>query len=234
MFDFSTQALIEKLTRLMIIFLVLPVHEFAHAWTAKRLGDDTAEYQGRLTLNPIAHIDLVGGLLLFFTGFGWAKPVPVDPLRFNRKHTLRGGMALTAVAGPLSNLIAALLGMNIIRIFTLPQFAEIFFQADIETKLTFPLMLYYFLFYFIQINIGLAVFNLLPVPPLDGSKVLAYFLPNKANGVIRWIEQNQMIVYLVFIVLLNTSILQIPLSWLSNLIFDALYFLTGWIPLLFG
>lgn len=232
MFDLSTQAIIEKLTRLLIIFLVLPVHEFAHAWAAKKLGDDTAEYRGRLTLNPLAHIDLVGAVLLFFTGFGWAKPVPVDPLRFNKKHTIRGGMAITAAAGPISNLIAALIGMIFFRLFTVLQYIGI--MDGLKNDTSFPTLLYFFLFYFIQINIGLAVFNLIPVPPLDGSKVLAYFLPNKANGFIRWVEQNQMVIYIIFIALMYTDVLQVPLGFISSLIYRALIFLTNWIPLLFG
>jgi hypothetical protein len=95
------------LVRLFIIFMILPIHEFAHAWTAHKLGDDTAKYQGRLTLNPIAHLDPIGAICLLIGGFGWAKPVPIDPSRFSRKHSLRFGVAITALAGPVSNLIVA-------------------------------------------------------------------------------------------------------------------------------
>ena len=98
---------IKFLARIIIVILVLPLHELAHGFVAKKLGDDTAEEQGRLTLNPLAHIDPIGTLLLVLTGFGWAKPVPVNPNRFNRNHSLRAGMAMVSIAGPASNIIAS-------------------------------------------------------------------------------------------------------------------------------
>nr|MDE5755258.1 site-2 protease family protein [Oscillospiraceae bacterium] len=106
--NFNTEKILEYFVRLMIILLINPLHECAHAWSAHKLGDDTAKHEGRMTLSPFAHIDPFGALLLLFCGFGWAKPVPVNARNFKNP---RKGMMLTAIAGPISNLIAALLGM---------------------------------------------------------------------------------------------------------------------------
>ena len=108
----NPSTILKYVVRIIIIFTILPIHEYAHAWAAKKLGDDTALYSGRLTLNPLAHIDPIGAILLFFTGFGWAKPVPVNPMRFKKS---RKGMALTALAGPASNLIVAFIALIILR-----------------------------------------------------------------------------------------------------------------------
>ena len=108
----NPSTILKYVVRIIIIFTILPIHEYAHAWAAKKLGDDTALYSGRLTLNPLAHIDPIGAILLFFTGFGWAKPVPVNPMRFKKS---RKGMALTALAGPASNLIVAFIVLIIDR-----------------------------------------------------------------------------------------------------------------------
>ncbi|MBK7862303.1 MAG: site-2 protease family protein [Archangiaceae bacterium] len=150
------------------MLLSLTVHEWAHAWSARRLGDDTAEQQGRLTLNPFVHADLVGTFLLplFNIPFGWAKPVPVNPARFGRKVSMSGGMALTALAGPLSNLALALLCA--VAIGLLFRFRpDVYFQPGVQRLLSYGLTL----------NVGLAIFNLLPIPPLDGSRVVDHFVP---------------------------------------------------------
>lgn len=228
---------LDFMVRLLIIFLILPVHEYAHAWMAYKLGDDTASYQGRLTLNPLAHLDIFGGICLLLTGFGWAKPVPVDPLRFHRKHSMRFGMAATAIAGPLSNLIVAFIGTIIIRIYSItPYYTEYLRDTYLYDAAEFsytdaPLLIYHFIAAFISINIGLAVFNLLPIPPLDGSKVVAYFTGPKVE---RWFNQNAQLVNIIFICLLATRILTFPLSIVSGLIEGGMYFITSWIPMLFG
>lgn len=142
-----------------VLFIALPFHEFSHAFIATRLGDNTAKNAGRLTINPIKHLDLFGSILLVITGFGWAKPVPVNPYNFkNRKE----GMALTALAGPLSNLLLGFISLFV--------------------YLKFQNMNSYLLGFFWQsaiINIGLAIFNLIPINPLDGSRILAMFLPER-------------------------------------------------------
>ncbi len=205
--------------------MILPLHECAHAWSAKKLGDHTAEYQGRLTLNPIAHIDPIGSLCLILTGFGWAKPVPINPLNF-RKY--RAGIALTAAAGPISNLIAAFIGMIAFRfVMAIPYGGETLIDFLNQTG---PLYFaYLILSYFISINIGLAIFNLIPIPPLDGSKVLSYFTSAEFD---RKVQQYQMYIYVVFLVVMFTGVLNTPLNFISGLIYDLFVFLTDWIPLL--
>lgn len=218
--------------RLLIIFLVLPLHEFAHAWTAYKLGDDTANYQGRMTLNPIAHIDPIGAVLLLLVGYGWAKPVPINPARFNRKHSMRFGVAITALAGPVSNLIAALLSTIGLRIYECTalyrdNITEIFAGREFTT----PVIIYYLLYFFTTVNIGLAVFNLIPIPPLDGSKVLGYWTSAKVD---EWFRQNEQLVRIIFLVIIVTGILSIPLGVLEDLIYAFFRLITGWIPLIAG
>ena len=166
----------EILARIVIVLLVLPLHEFAHGWVARKCGDDTAEAAGRLTLNPLAHVDPFGAVLLLLTGFGWAKPVPINPARMNHP---RKGIIWTSLAGPLSNLLAALVGVILMQI-VFP-----FYHANPNAVLT---GIYLLLYWFANINISLAVFNLIPVPPLDGSKVLMMLLPYEKG---MWMERHQ-------------------------------------------
>ena len=154
----------------IMLLIGFPVHEFAHALAAYRLGDGTAKLFGRLTLNPIAHFDPLGGILLAVSfigagfGFGWAKPTPVNPANLAGG---RRGEALVAAAGPLSNLVLAAIAALPLR----------YIQASPELELQIPAMALDILKLFILINLVLMIFNLLPVPPLDGSKVLFAFLP---------------------------------------------------------
>ncbi len=190
----------------MIILLINPLHECAHAWSAHKLGDDTAKLEGRMTLSPLAHIDPFGGLLLLLFGFGWAKPVPVNPNNFENP---RKGMMLTAIAGPLSNLIAAFAGMIALRLYS----------GNIEA-------LSDALFYFVIININLCVFNMIPVPPLDGSRVLTYFLP--PNAAI-WFMRNQRYFYAVVMLLMVTNILTVPLSYAVSGVYRLLVLATSFL-----
>lgn len=138
----------------------LTIHEFAHAATATFLGDNTAKYSGRLTLNPLAHLDPWGTLLLLFAGFGWGRPVPVNPYNMRWKSH---GEAAVALAGPISNLLSVVLFIIIIRI--------------IGPSLSVDNLLTIFLFHLLLVNLILGIFNLIPIPPLDGSKVLFSLLP---------------------------------------------------------
>ena len=142
------------LARVVIILLILPLHEFAHGWMARRFGDDTAEANGRLTLNPLMHLDPLGSVLLLFTGFGWAKPVPINPARMNNP---RKGIIWTSLAGPFSNLLAALLGVILLQV----EFP--FYAANAGSAVL--LAIHYFLSGFVTVNISLAVFNLIPILP---------------------------------------------------------------------
>jgi Zn-dependent protease len=163
-----------SLLYLAIIMVVsLTVHEFAHAWTADQLGDDTPRLNGRLTLNPIAHLDPIGSLMLLIAGFGWAKPVPVNPYAIRRRT--QAGLMLVAAAGPFSNLLMAILAALPFRLGlfdSLGQASELAFNAAT------------FLILFMQINLVLLFFNLIPVFPLDGEKVADYFLPASGQDIL--------------------------------------------------
>ena len=221
------EKLLEYGVKLIIIFMILPIHEFAHAWTAHKMGDDTAFYKGRLTINPLAHIDIFGAVCLFLTGFGWAKPVPVNPLRFKKQ---RKGMAITAAAGPISNLIVALIAMVIYRLLMTTDF----YASSLTDYLYHDGNAFYLFFiiqYFILINIGLAIFNLIPIPPLDGSKILQYFTTYKFDAMV---AQYQMYIYFGFLALMLTGILSKPIVFLRDLLYDGMLFITNWIPALLG
>jgi len=159
-----------------IIVLLIPAlvfslsfHEFAHAWMAYRLGDTTAARMGRLTLNPMSHLDPVGSIALLLMGFGWAKPVPVDARYLGNP---RDDMVKVAAAGPISNIILAIIAALVLRLL---------FNTDLLTN-----NIKTFFIIFMQINITLAVFNLLPVSPLDGSQILSPFLEKKFGSEIVW------------------------------------------------
>lgn len=215
--DFES-AIVGILACIVIVFLVLPFHEWAHGMTANLLGDKTAKYNGRLTLNPMAHIDLFGSICIFLFGFGWAKPVPVNPNNF--KHP-KIGMAITAVMGPISNLVAALVGAFIYNLicFINP-------GAALQAVYSGGLMLYVFGFlnFFVTINIALAVFNLIPIPPLDGSRVLFVCLPSRITNVIYQYEQFFIIgIY----ILLFVGFLSGPLYYLQSMAYNGIMWLAG-------
>ena len=156
----------DRLITLAILFLTsMPIHEWAHAWTAYHLGDDTAALRGRLTINPLAHLDPIGTLSLVLFGFGWGKPVPVAPYRLRGNR--RASWALVSVAGPFSNLVLAMLAAIPFRMRWL----------DLYASSTSGISLRGILLNFVMINLILTLFNLIPVPPLDGSRVLAWLLP---------------------------------------------------------
>ncbi len=164
--------LLSRLPWLVILWLSLTVHEWAHARVAFALGDDTARGQGRMTLDPLAHVDPIGTFLLPLVGipFGWAVPVPVDPAKFDRRFPMSFGMLLCAAAGPLSNVVLAAGGVTAIA------FAALLLPYSL-LDLLFP-----WLVVLVNLNVALAIFNLLPIPPLDGSRVVNHFLPRSWRG----------------------------------------------------
>lgn len=189
----------------VIIFVLAPIHECAHGAMAKFLGDDTAEREGRLTLNPLAHIDPMGLLLKLLCSFGWAKPVPVNVTRC-RKVSQRTALALIAFAGPLVNFLFAYILVIIEKIVFLVGVSG---TADMVT-LSYVVLA---IGYTAEISMVLAVFNLLPFPPLDGSRILYSFIPNKGA---QFMDRHGQIIHWVFVGLLLLGFLDIPLSFLSN------------------
>lgn len=220
--DFTT-ALIQVLAILVIVFLVLPFHEWAHAFTASKLGDTSIKYRGRLTLNPMAHIDPIGALALLLFGFGWAKPVPINARNFKKP---KAGMAIVALMGPVANVVAAIVGGLIFH--AIAAFSTGFFpmvqNGNLYSLNVFGYYLYIFLQFYIQVNCALAVFNLIPIPPLDGSKVLFAFLPDR---IVEKFYQYQQIISIILIVLIFSRILSYPLSWLTGQVVGFVDWLTA-------
>lgn len=191
--------LIIILSRCFVVFCCSPIHEMAHGLVAYKCGDDTAKLQGRLTINPFAHLDLVGTLMILLFGFGYARPVPVNPARL--KHPRRD-MALVALAGPVSNLL-----MGFVSVFVY------YILITVGSANAGAVAVAYFFYYAAQVNVMLAVFNLLPIPPLDGSKIFSAVLPDKIYFKIMQYDRYIMIALMV---LLFTGVLNVPISWLSE------------------
>lgn len=190
-----------------VVFCATPLHEFAHALIAVKLGDDTPRLRGRLTINPMAHIDKRGALMIFLFGFGYAKPVEVRMRRFKKP---KRDMALVALAGPVCNILQALILLFINN--------TLYYFGSSSENMMMNYMALFFL-YAAVININLAVFNLLPIPPLDGSRLATALLPAKYYYKIMQYERYIMI---GLFVLLFTGILSTPLSLISNAVLTAL------------
>ena len=185
--------IISMLLSLPALFLALSIHEFSHGYAAYKMGDPTAKYYGRLSLNPLAHFDLIGAICLLVFHFGWAKPVPINSNNFkNRKK----GIIIVSLAGPLSNLVTALISTVVYGFFVkytyILQYEWVYYIGEMIKNC-------------ILLNIGLMIFNLIPLPPLDGSKVLMEFLPYKARNVMYEIERYS---FLILILLMNTAFMQ--------------------------
>lgn len=211
--------LLEIIILLVPLLLSLSIHEYAHARAAYWLGDPTAQLSGRMTINPIAHIDPIGSILMpaliVISGsnflFGWAKPVPVNPVRFRKRLgakwlSMREGMMITALAGPLSNLVLGFLTVGV------------FMLLYNFTNIPVSNILFHIVFMTVVLNFVLAIFNMIPLPPLDGSKVLAGLLPRSAIGWIDWLEANPMISIFILIALLGTGIIGTVLGPVINLL----------------
>lgn len=199
----------------VIIFLCFPIHECAHALVAKILGDDTAERQGRVTLNPLAHIDPMGAICMCICCIGWAKPTPVD-LRNCRKTSMRTANVLVSLAGPLSNIILALIVMIIFKIMIVAGALA----GESATYIALGLN------QIIQINIFLGIFNLIPIPPFDGYHILASFLPAKS---VYFMEKNGQIIHFIVFVLLISDVLDRPLMFLETGVYNFLDLITRFI-----
>lgn len=209
--------LIELLLVAPTVLIALTFHECAHGFIAYKLGDPTAKYLGRLTLNPIRHIDPIGAICMLIAHFGWAKPVPIDVRNFKKP---KRDLALSALAGPCANLLLALVGCFLLTLTKslLPPF----YEKDFAYWLAYAWM--QFIYYFGWLNISLALFNLIPIPPLDGSKILSAFLPPKAyNGYMRY-EREIGLVFMVILIADSRFLggyITGALSFLVNGVFNA-------------
>ena len=194
--------LIGLLMSLPAVLIAITFHEFAHAYAADKLGDETPRQQGRLNLNPLSHIDPIGFILLIFAGFGWGKPVQINPRNFNRDMPMKKAEAIVAAAGPIMNFILAILftiiNLSIIKFFYNLQIGMIT-VGIIENC--------------VIVNLGLGIFNLIPLPPLDGSKILSNFLPYKAR---EWFESREQIFYIIFVAIWVTGLAGTIISPLIN------------------
>lgn len=210
--------------------VALTIHEFAHGYVAYKLGDDTAKSYGRLTLNPIKHLDPFGALCMILFHFGWAKPVPIDPRNFENP---RKGFAITAIAGPATNLVIGFFtAFFYLLCYSTFKYSESTFVNNMQINTLL------FLLYFFTINVGLGIFNLIPVPPFDGSRILNIVLPERLYfkvmkyerqiywGVIAWLFLGQYVYYAFLSIpfIANTPILAgiVKIFSLSDMLSDAI------------
>jgi Zn-dependent protease len=214
LFDLDASTLIASVVVLLVAF---PIHEFAHAWTATYFGDNTPSMYGRLTLNPLAHLDVMGSLMLLLAGFGWAKPVPVNPSVLRRRSS--SALMWVSLAGPMSNFLLALLGAIPFRL-GLVSLERAFFPTETLLPSFDKVMLY-----FVSINLLLMLFNLLPLAPLDGDKIAEYFLPPQMAVYFERIRPYGPMILLAVIVLGNLGNINIlgaiigpPLQLLTRLL----------------
>ncbi len=206
-----------KLVNLLLtipgVLVAITFHEFAHAFAADKLGDDTPRLQGRLNLNPLSHLDPIGSIMLLFAGFGWGKPVQVNPRNYDRRMSMDKADAIVSIAGPTMNFILAI-------VFTIIFCALYRFLGSYTVmQSTIWSIVMRMINYTIAINVGLGVFNLIPLPPLDGSKVIKPFLPYNAK---QWFEANENIFQMVFVVLWILGLLSPIISPVINVIYSGI------------
>lgn len=200
-------AILLILSRVFVVFCCIPIHECAHAWVAHKLGDDTARLSGRMSLNPFVHFSPIGTVMIFLFGIGYAKGVPVNPNNFKN---YKRDFALTALAGPVSNLIMAFISLCI--------YFPLFYLAKSDALAAASM----FFFYSASVNVSLAVFNFLPIPPLDGSRIFGLFLPERAYE--KYLQYEN-IIMIVVMVLLFTGALDGVIGFVSEYVLRALAFI---------
>lgn len=207
----NTNALLSLLISLPAVLIAITFHEYAHAWAADRLGDDTPRRQGRLSLNPFSHLDPIGTVMLVFAGFGWGKPVEIDSRNFNRNIKMSVAEAIVAAAGPLMNFILAIIFTIIYA--AIWKFAPSFVLTQVGSIVMILLSAC------VSVNVGLGVFNLIPLPPLDGSKIIAGFLPSNVRN---WFERYYSIFYIIFVIIWVTGIAGDIISPLISLVYKGI------------
>lgn len=198
------------------IFIAITFHEFAHAYVAYKLGDQTPKMQGRINLNPLKHIDPIGFVFLIIAGFGWGKPVQIDSRNFNGKYSISKAEAIVSAAGPIANFIMAFVFIIIFHIMQVliikgivPISQTVYIIIAIIESTAF-------------INVALGIFNLIPLPPLDGSKILMHFLPGKSK---QWFYNNQTIFYIIFLAIFITGFSRIIVTPIFNVVYNSMDFI---------
>ena len=216
----AREMIINILLIIPVIIISLSVHEAAHGYMAYKMGDHTAYNLGRVTLNPIKHLDPMGSLCMLVFGYGWAKPVPINARNFrNPKY----GMAYTAIAGPVSNILLGVIGTLLYAVFN---FLLYYFYGDIvgnEFLANLLRAVLTLLFYLGYMNFVLAIFNLIPIPPFDGSRFFSLFLPTKTYFALMKYERYIMIGILVFMIACSRLFNFSPFGWVAEKLFDLVY-----------
>ena len=201
------ETLLIYLMRIPAILFAISVHESAHAWVAYKLGDPTAKNAGRISLNPLRHLNPVGMIMMLLVGFGWASPVMINAGNFKKPKV---GMAVSSLAGPLSNLLLGFIGAAGM-VLTVQ-------LGDLSLRIIQALVLFFYVF--ISLNVCLAVFNLITIPPLDGSRILLLFLPERVYFKIMRYEQY---ILIALIILMVTDIITVPISSISGAIINGMF-----------
>lgn len=221
-FSFSPYNLTDILISLLVVTLSLSFHEYAHGRMALAMGDDTARLAGRLTLNPLAHLDPIGTLVFIFARVGWARPVPVNPARFTKAKSRKSGLVWVSLAGPLANLLLAFISVTLLNLlFFILSLMDV--SALTASSVRLPSLIFRILNAFFLSNIFLAIFNLLPVPPLDGYKIFGALLPDRHYFNIMRYEQYIGMAFL-FLVMFGGNFI----SRLMNRIASPVAFLLNW------
>jgi len=213
LFRLGNLNIVDILIRAVVVLVAISVHEMCHGFGAYFLGDKTAKSMGRLSLNPLRHLDPVGAICLLLFGFGWAKPVIVNPMYFKKP---KRDMALVSLAGPVSNFILAFLGILIFKLLSMTMF---FYGESILVEVVFS-----FISNMVWLNIGLGVFNLIPIPPLDGSKIFLQWLPSRVYYDIMRYES---LGWMILMVALALGVLDPIIGTAGDAVFNLLALLVG-------
>lgn len=220
----SGASIVAMILTLPAVIIAITFHEYAHAFVADRLGDTTPRSQGRLTLNPLAHLDPVGFFLLMFCNIGWGKPVEINPVNFNSNKSMAYCEAMVSLAGPVMNFILALLG-------TIGYVAlQLFAPGTAFAATQFAMLLNTFLVTLISVNVGLGVFNLIPLPPLDGEKIFKNILPYRVR---QWLDNNYQTMSMVFMLLWIFGVLGTLVAPVINFLVNGMVSIVSSVFLLF-